>query len=73
VYGGTISPGTHTMDVPGMSRKKGDHTNIADNFEAIGAFEAGLITDDERASIVRDSCPGPVSLDKKDFKFFQLR
>lgn len=55
-----------------MSRKKGDHTNIADNFEAIGAFEAGLITDDERASIVRDSCPGPVSLDKKDFKFFQL-
>lgn len=59
VYGGTIQPGRHTLDVPGMGRKKGDQCNIADNFEASGAFAAGKITAEQRVDIVRNSCPGP--------------
>ncbi|PWY99592.1 putative dihydroxy-acid dehydratase [Testicularia cyperi] len=59
VYGGTIQPGRHTIDVPGMARKKGDPCNIADNFEASGAYAAGKITAEERVDIVRNSCPGP--------------
>lgn len=58
VYGGTISSGHHKIDVPGMNRKKGDPSNIADNFEAAGAFAMGKITNEERLDIVRNSCPG---------------
>ncbi|EPQ31102.1 uncharacterized protein PFL1_01291 [Pseudozyma flocculosa PF-1] len=59
VYGGTIQPGTHNMDIPGMGRKKGDSCNVADNFEASGAYAAGKITAEERVDIIRNSCPGP--------------
>ncbi|KAN0065758.1 hypothetical protein ACQY0O_000888 [Thecaphora frezii] len=59
VYGGTIQPGTHQMDIPGMGRKKGQNCNVADNFEASGAYAAGNITAEERVDIIRNACPGP--------------
>lgn len=59
VWGGTIAPGVLSIDIPGMNRKKGDACNIADNFEANGAFAAGKITEEERLELVRNSCPGP--------------
>ncbi len=59
VYGGTIQPGRLTMDVKGMGKKKGDQINVADNFEASGAYARGLITAEERVDIIRNSCPGP--------------
>lgn len=59
VYGGTIQPGRHGMDVPGLGRKKGDPCNVADNFEATGAYAKGLITAEQRVDLIRNSCPGP--------------
>ncbi|KAJ1026875.1 hypothetical protein NDA16_002171 [Ustilago loliicola] len=59
VYGGTIQPGRHGMDIPGLGRKKGDPCNIADNFEATGAYAKGLITAEERVDLIRNACPGP--------------
>ena len=61
VYGGTIMPGAHKMDVPGMNRKAGDRTQISDNYEALGAFLSGKINNEERLDMVRNSCPGPGS------------
>ncbi|KAJ1018354.1 hypothetical protein NDA18_006509 [Ustilago nuda] len=59
VYGGTIQPGKHGRDVPGLGRKKGDPCNVADNFEATGAYAKGLITPEERVDLIRNACPGP--------------
>ncbi|CDU26299.1 probable dihydroxy-acid dehydratase [Sporisorium scitamineum] len=59
VYGGTIQPGRHGMDMPGLGRKKGDPCNVADNFEATGAYAKGLITAEERVDLIRNACPGP--------------
>ncbi|GAC76031.1 dihydroxy-acid dehydratase [Moesziomyces antarcticus T-34] len=59
VYGGTIQPGKHGMDMPGLGRKKGDPCNVADNFEATGAYSKGLITAEQRADLIRNACPGP--------------
>ena len=61
VYGGTIMPGKHTMDVPGINRKAGDRAQISDNYEALGSFWSGKITDEQRMDIVKNSCPGPGS------------
>ena len=50
VYGGTIAAGT---------TDKHDKLDIISAFQAYGEFVAGTIDDEERASIVRASCPGP--------------
>ncbi|SJX63215.1 probable dihydroxy-acid dehydratase [Sporisorium reilianum f. sp. reilianum] len=59
VYGGTIQPGRHGMDMPGLGRKKGDPCNVADNSEATGAYAKGLITAEQRVDLIRNACPGP--------------
>jgi dihydroxy-acid dehydratase len=51
VYGGTIRAG-HS----GAADSKLD---IVSAFQSYGGFAAGLITEEERADIVRNSCPGP--------------
>ncbi|MGH9346720.1 MAG: dihydroxy-acid dehydratase [Vicinamibacterales bacterium] len=48
VYGGTIRAG-HALGQP---------RDIASALESYGQFLAGVITDDERATIVRHACPG---------------
>lgn len=48
VYGGTIKPGTY----------KGEKLDIVSAFQCYGQFIAGQISEDERAEIVRRSCPG---------------
>lgn len=49
VYGGTIKPGSCAV------RKKLD---IVSAFQSYGEYLAGSITEEERADIVRNSCPG---------------
>lgn len=49
VYGGTIQPGC-------IKDKKLD---IVSAFQSYGEYLAGSITDEERAEIVKKSCPGP--------------
>jgi len=49
VYGGTIAAGCHA----------GEPIDIVSAFQAYGEYVAGRITDDERADIVRQACPGP--------------
>lgn len=50
IYGGTIKPG----------HSSGDATlDIVSAFQSYGGFAAGLISDEERQDIVRNSCPGP--------------
>jgi dihydroxy-acid dehydratase len=48
VYGGTIAPGMH----------RGQPVDIVSAFEAVGAYSAGKITDQERLDIERAACPG---------------
>jgi dihydroxy-acid dehydratase len=48
LYGGSIQPGHH----------HGKDITIQDVFEAVGAFGAGGIDQDELDSIERDACPG---------------
>lgn len=48
VYGGTIAPGTH----------RGKAVDIVSAFEAVGAYSAGKITEEERLLIERAACPG---------------
>ena len=48
VYGGTIKPGCHN----------GKALDIVSAFQSYGEYLAGSITEDERAAIVRKSCPG---------------
>ena len=50
VYGGTIRPGVNPSD--------GGPLDIVSAFQTFGAYSAGLITDEERQGIVRNSCPG---------------
>ncbi|KAJ3196362.1 hypothetical protein HK101_009175 [Irineochytrium annulatum] len=61
VYGGTIKPGR----CGGLSRpqwvdaKKGsDALDIVSAFQAYGEFIAGRITEEQRADIIRNACPG---------------
>ncbi len=61
IYGGTIQPGVHTIDAPGLGRKAGDRAQISDNYEALGAYWAGKITDEQRVDLIKHSCPGPGS------------
>ena len=49
VYGGTIKPG-HS--------KSGDTLDIVSAFQSYGQFIAGSIDEEQRADIVRHSCPG---------------
>ena len=49
VYGGTIRAG----------RYKGQDVDIVSAFEAVGAFSAGKITEEERHGIECAACPGP--------------
>lgn len=49
VYGGTIKPGC------GMKK---DTLDIVSAFQSYGEYIAGRITEEERADIVRHSCPG---------------
>ena len=48
VYGGTIRPG----------KWNGDKLDIVSAFQCYGQFLSGQITDEQRESIVRRSCPG---------------
>ncbi len=48
VYGGTIAAGIH----------KGERVDIVSAFEAVGAYSAGKITEEERLAIERAACPG---------------
>jgi dihydroxy-acid dehydratase len=49
VYGGTIKPGDY----------KGQPVDIVSAFEAVGAYSAGKITEEERHGIECAACPGP--------------
>ncbi|MCA9236027.1 MAG: dihydroxy-acid dehydratase, partial [Planctomycetales bacterium] len=54
IYGGTIKPGfTKTADSNDPEKR-----DIVSAFQCYGEFLAGRITEDERKSIVRNSCPG---------------
>lgn len=48
VYGGTIAAGHY----------KGERVDIVSAFEAVGAYSAGKITEEERLAIERAACPG---------------
>lgn len=52
IYGGTIKPGHSSADA-------NTPLDIVSAFQSYGGFAAGLITEQERADIVRNSCPGP--------------
>jgi len=49
IYGGTIKPGCSA---------KGEKLDIVSAFQSYGEFISGRISEDERAGIVRKSCPG---------------
>lgn len=49
VYGGAIKPGNY----------KGKAVDIVSAFEAVGAYSAGKITEEERHGIECAACPGP--------------
>lgn len=48
IYGGSIAPGIH----------RGEPVDIVSAFEAVGAYSAGKITEEERLQIERAACPG---------------
>lgn len=48
VYGGTIAPGYY----------KGERVDIVSAFEAVGAYSAGKISEEERHAIEAAACPG---------------
>lgn len=50
IYGGTIRPGHNPSN--------NDSLDIISAFQSYGQYVAGAISDDERASIVRNACPG---------------
>jgi len=50
VYGGTIKPGFSALD--------GSSLEIVSAFQSYGQFVTGKITEEQRADIVRHSCPG---------------
>lgn len=50
VYGGTIRTGTNPIT--------SDSLDIISAFQSYGQYVAGTISDDERAGIVRNACPG---------------
>lgn len=58
VYGGTIQAGARTVDCEAFGAKAGDALNIGDAFESYGAYLVGKIGEEERADVVRHSCPG---------------
>jgi len=49
VYGGSIKPGSY----------KGKPVDIVSAFEAVGAYSAGKISEEERHGIESAACPGP--------------
>ena len=49
VYGGTIKPGNSCQNKP---------LDIVSAFQSYGEFLAGRISEEERADIVRNACPG---------------
>jgi dihydroxy-acid dehydratase len=51
VYGGTIKPGFY----------KGQALTIVSPFEAVGAFSAGRMSEEDVLGIERNACPGPGS------------
>lgn len=50
IYGGTIRAGTSGS---------GEKLDIVSAFQSYGGFAAGLIQEEERQDIVKNSCPGP--------------
>ncbi|MEQ9461369.1 MAG: dihydroxy-acid dehydratase [Phycisphaeraceae bacterium] len=52
VYGGTIKPGCATV------KGKQETLDVVSAFQSYGQAIAGTITEDERKTIVRNSCPG---------------
>ncbi|WP_428390075.1 dihydroxy-acid dehydratase [Mucisphaera sp.] len=52
VYGGTIKPGCATL------QGKEETLDVVSAFQSYGQSIAGTITEDERQTIVRNSCPG---------------
>eukprot|EP00887_Chlorella_sp_A99_P005970 scaffold27.g5970.t1 len=51
IYGGTIKPG--------RSRLGGDTLDVVSAFQSFGGYAAGLIDEEQRCDVVRNSCPGP--------------
>jgi dihydroxy-acid dehydratase len=51
IYGGTIKPGQSALG--------GDTLDIVSAFQSFGGYAAGLISEEQRCDIVRNSCPGP--------------
>ena len=49
IYGGSTAPG---------SRRPGERLDIVTAFQSYGAWMGGVISEEERQSIVRHSCPG---------------
>lgn len=50
IYGGTIKPGT--------GQTSAEPLDIVSAFQSYGAYSAGLINEEQRFDIVRNSCPG---------------
>ena len=57
VYGGTIKPGTSKLGSFDMQTGE-NKLDIVSAFQSYGQFVAGTISEEERADIVRWSCPG---------------
>ena len=53
---GTIKPGHSALGAPGTV---GDTLDIVSAFQSFGGYAAGLISEEQRCDIVRNSCPGP--------------
>lgn len=52
IYGGTVRPGHSSTDTKNV-------LDIVSAFQSYGGYAAGLITEEARQDIVRNSCPGP--------------
>ncbi|PSC73296.1 dihydroxy-acid dehydratase [Micractinium conductrix] len=52
IYGGTIKPGHSQLGSNAT-------LDVVSAFQSFGGYAAGLITEEERCDIVRNSCPGP--------------
>lgn len=55
VYGGTIQPGRSS----GCGGRKPAPLDIVSAFQSYGQYLAGDISEEERADIVSNACPGP--------------
>ncbi|XRB10080.1 dihydroxy-acid dehydratase ilvD [Pycnococcus provasolii] len=57
LYGGTIQPGTSQLGLADLQTKE-NKLDIVSAFQSYGQYVAGTLTEEERADVVRNSCPG---------------